>query len=179
MSDLSFILWAIPAVALLMAFALLALQFRRTVSNHLKQTVAAAEVSGAPAAGAPLPAASPARHAEELPGHVSRSSDSPAAAVQNHDPLSRENFARICGRFGIREISVLPSAGHARGRAKGNLGILVEFEDDARVNYSVVFRLRQELLMVLGRQVDLVCKNNLERAGRREVLAQARVIYAA
>jgi predicted nucleotidyltransferase len=177
-SNLNLILWAIPAVAFLMVFVVLAWQFRRTVSNNLERPAAAA-VSGAPAAGAPLPAASPVRHAEELPGHVSKWSDSPGAAVQNHDPLSRENLARICGKFGIREISVLPSAGHARGRVKTNLGILVEFENDARVNYSVVFRLRQELVMVLGRQVDLVCKNNAERAGRGEVLAQARVIYAA
>ncbi len=177
MSNLNLILWAIPAVAFLMVFVVLSWQFRRTVSNNLERTAAA--VSGAPAAGAPLPAASPARHAEELPGHVSRWSDSPAAAVQDHDPLSRENLARICGKFGIREVSVLPSAGHARGRVKTNLGILVEFENDARVNYSVVFRLRQELVMVLGRQVDLVCKNNAERAGGGEVLARARVIYAA
>jgi predicted nucleotidyltransferase len=176
-SDLNFILWAIPTVAFVMAFVVLAWQFRRTVSNNLKQTAAEA-VSGVPAAGALLPAASPTHHAEELPDLVSRWSDSPVAAVQNLDLISRMNFARICAKFGIREISVLPSASHARGRVKTNLGILVEFEDVARVDHSVVFRLRQELFTVLGCPVDLVCKNNAERAGGQEVLAQARVVYA-
>ena len=87
---------------------------------------------------------------------------SPAAEEPAFDPLSRENFARICARFDIRVISILPSTRRSRGQGQASADILVEFEPGVKLDYTLVFRLRQELFAVVGHPVDLVCRNSAE-----------------
>ena len=172
---MNLILWAIPAIVILLVFVSLARQFPWMESNNL-EPASGARFSGA---GARPPAASRDTQAPEFRVPASSWSDSSAAARQGFDPLSRENLARLCGKFRIREISLLPSTGHAGARAGANLRILVEFEPRARMDYQVLFRLSNELFTIVGRRVDLVCKNSVDLEGQQEAFAQARVLYAA
>ena len=172
---MNLILWAIAAIVILVAFVSLWRQFPWMESNNLV-SAGGATFSGA---GARPPAASRDTQALEFRVPASSWSDSSAAAQQGFDPLSRENLARLCGKFGIREISLLPSTRDAGARAAANLRILVEFEPRARTDYQVFIRLTSDLFTLVGRRVDLVCKNGAEVEGQQEAFAQARVLYAA
>jgi predicted nucleotidyltransferase len=103
----------------------------------------------------------------------------PAEKKPVFDPLSRENLARICSRFGVRTISIVPSIRRPRGQAEENVEFLVEFETGANLDYAVVSELRQELFGIAGRQVDLVCRNTAEEAAQEGMFERARVLYAA
>jgi len=172
---MNLILWAITAIVVLVAFVSLARQFPWMGSNNL-EPAGGARFSGA---GARPPAARRDTRAPELRVAASSWGGSSAAAERGFDPLSRENLARLCGKFRIREISLLPSTGHAGAFAGANLRILVEFEPRARTDYQVFIRLTSDLFAILGRRVDLVCKNSAELERQQEAFTQARVIYAA
>ena len=174
---MNLILWAVPAVVVLLVFVSMARRLPWMESNLGPARVG--RFSGAAGAQAARRAASREAQAAEFRVPASSWSDSSAAAEQGFDPLSRENLARLCGKFHIREISLLPSTRHAGDRAEANLRILVDFEPQARMDYSVFFRLSNDLFTLVGRRVDLVCKNTAELEGKPEVFAQARVLYAA
>jgi predicted nucleotidyltransferase len=175
---LSLILWAVPVAAFLTALARMARLHGFSRSKKLvREEALLAKLSIAETAEAPA-LASPERQAMGLPGPVSGSS-SPVAAGRDQPPISTDNLERLCRKFRIREISLLPSTEQIRGPAEPNLQILVDFEFEAKVDYPIFFRLRQELFTIAGRAVDLICKNSVDLEGQPEVFAQARVLYAA
>jgi hypothetical protein len=55
----------------------------------------------------------------------------------------------------------------------------VVFEKDARVTLFTLIELQADLSDLLKRPVDLVPKSGLKEALRREVLAEAKIRYAA
>ena len=79
-----------------------------------------------------------------------------APAMLNVD---RSALARVCARYHVTELSRVGSA------ARGTLFTLVD--------------LQTELSELLGRCVDLVPKAGRKPALKSEVLAEARVLYAA
>lgn len=171
MSNVNLILWAIPAGAFLMVFVLLVRKAHRTSSSFA--TVEAGHekgLSGAAAAWKPQ-ASLPECETPWFASQLAECGDAPAKPTRNE-------FGRLCREFAIREVSVLPSGRHACGRAEANLEVLIEFDPKAKVDYLGFFRLRQELSVLLGRQVDIVCKGDAERRSRRRV-AQAQLLYAA
>ena len=172
---MNLILWAMVGIVILVAFVSLARQLPWMGSNDL-EPAGGARTSGA---GARSPAASRYTQAPEFRVPASSFSGSFAEAERGFDPLSRENLARICDKFHIQKMSLLPSTHDAGARAGANLRILVEFEPRARMDYQVFFRLRNDLFTIVGRRVDLVCKNSAALEGQEEAFAQARVLYAA
>ena len=173
------VLWLIPAVAFLAAIGVFARRFNFSMRNSLPGE-AAHPVSSSAAEGSEAPApASPARHAAGLPAPVSGRSVSPGAAGPGHESLSREDFERLRGKFRIREISLLPPSPDAGNPAEASLEILVEFEPLTKVGYPVLFGLRQDLAVIVGRHVDVVCKNSAVLGGERDRFARARVLHAA
>lgn len=89
-----------------------------------------------------------------------------------------DRLAEICRRFGVVELSLFGSA--ARGTATGcsDVDVLYALAPGVRHGFSVN-RLEDELASVFGRPVDLVSKRALHPLLRAEVLAEARVLYAA
>ena len=166
---MNLIVWAVPAVVILLAFVTLARRLPWMESN--RGPVRVARFAGA--------VASRQAQAAQFRVPAFSWSESAAAAKQGFDPLSRENLARLCGKFRIREISLLPSTRHAGVSAAANLRILVEFEPRARTDYQVFIRLTSDLFAILGRRVDVVSKNSAELEPQQEAFAQARVLYAA
>ncbi len=93
--------------------------------------------------------------------------------------VSQESLSAICARFGVRELAVFGSAARGELRPESDIDILVLFEDGARVTLFTLVELQAELSELFARPVDLVPKNGLKAALRREVLAEAQVLYAA
>lgn len=60
-----------------------------------------------------------------------------------------------------------------------DVDLLVSFEPQARVTFLTLARMQCELEALLGRAVDLIPKGGLKPVIRNQVLATARVLYAA
>ena len=93
--------------------------------------------------------------------------------------VSEGSLAALCARYHVRELAVFGSAARGEPGPDSDVDILVLFEDGARVTLFTLIEFQAELSELFGRPVDLVLKNGLKPALRREVLAEARVLYAA
>ena len=93
--------------------------------------------------------------------------------------LDREALGRICARFHVTELSLFGSAARGTLRPESDIDLLVVFEPEATVTLFTLIDLQTELSGVFGRPVDLVPKGGLKPTLRSEVLADARVLYAA
>lgn len=93
--------------------------------------------------------------------------------------VTRAGLARICERYRVRELSVFGSVARGQARPGSDVDLLVVFEEGARVTLFTLIDLQAELSDLLKRPVDLVPKSGLKPALRREVLAEAKILYAA
>lgn len=93
--------------------------------------------------------------------------------------LPMAEIAALCRRYGEQELSLFGSALRDDFRDDSDYDILVLFRPEAQIGFIEFARLQQELADVLGRDVDLGSKRALKPAIRDEVLASARVVYAA
>jgi uncharacterized protein len=92
--------------------------------------------------------------------------------------LPRDKIADFCRRHHIRKLAVFGSVLHGDSRPDSDLDVLVEFEP-GHVPGLAFFGMEQELSELLGRKVDLNTPQFLSRYFRDEVLAEAKVQYAA
>jgi predicted nucleotidyltransferase len=173
------ILWAVPVVAFMMALARMARLHGFSRSKKLvREEALLAKLSIAASTEAPA-LASRQPQVPEIPGPVFTAASPAETAELARGDFSREIFQPLCSKFQIVQMSLLPSRPHPGARKEPNLQILVKFDPNTRVDYPTFFRLRNELLAILGRRVDLVCKNSAELVRQREAFAKARVLYAA
>jgi len=93
--------------------------------------------------------------------------------------VSEETLAALCARYGVRELAVFGSAAREEAGPDSDVDLLVLFNEDARVTLFTLIDFQAELADLFGRPVDLVPKNGLKPALRRQVLAEAQVLYAA
>jgi predicted nucleotidyltransferase len=92
--------------------------------------------------------------------------------------LPRDKIADFCRRHHIRKLAVFGSVLHGDSRPDSDLDVLVEFVP-GHVPGLAFFGMEQELSELLGRKVDLNTPQFLSRYFRDEVLAEAKVQYAA
>lgn len=93
--------------------------------------------------------------------------------------VDREALARVCARYQVAELSLFGSAARGTMRPGSDVDLLVVFEEGELVTLFTLVDLQTELSALLGRRVDLVPKDGLKPALMREVLAEARILYAA
>jgi len=93
--------------------------------------------------------------------------------------VDRDALARVCARFHVKELSLFGSAARGTLRPGSDIDLLVVFEKGVVVTLFTLIDLRAELSELLGRRVDLVPKGGLKATLRAEVLAEARILYAA
>jgi predicted nucleotidyltransferase len=93
--------------------------------------------------------------------------------------VDRDALARVCARYHVTELSLFGSAARGALRPGSDVDLLVVFEEGAVVTLFTLIDLQTELSELLGRRVDLVPKGGLKATLKAEVLAEARVLYAA
>jgi len=97
--------------------------------------------------------------------------------------ISPEMIAEFCQRWKISRLAVFGSALRSRVRPDSDIDLLVTFASDADWSMFDHYRMEDELVELLGREVDLVSKEAIEENPnpifRREILGSAREIYAA
>ena len=93
--------------------------------------------------------------------------------------VDRDALGRICARFHVTELSLFGSAARGTLEPESDIDLLVVFSDGATVTLFTLIDLQAELCDLFGRRVDLVPKGGLKPTLRSEVLAEARILYAA
>lgn len=93
--------------------------------------------------------------------------------------VDRDALARVCARYHVTELSLFGSAARGTLRPGSDVDLLVVFEEGALVTLFTLVDLQTELCELLGRRVDLVPKGGLKPTLKSEVLAEARILYAA
>jgi predicted nucleotidyltransferase len=105
--------------------------------------------------------------------------------------ISPEKIVEFCRRWKISRLAVFGSALRGKSavrladklRADSDIDLLATFASDADWSMFDHYRMEDELVELLGREVDLVSKKAIEESAnpifRSEILGSAREIYAA
>ncbi|HLB72887.1 MAG TPA: nucleotidyltransferase family protein [Sedimentisphaerales bacterium] len=97
--------------------------------------------------------------------------------------VSPERFVGFCRRWKISRLAVFGSALRGELRPDSDIDLLAIFAEDAEWSMFDHYRMEDELVELLGREVDLISKEAVEENPnpifRREILTSAREIYAA
>lgn len=92
-----------------------------------------------------------------------------------------EAIRSLCRLFHVERLEVFGSVAEGRDVAGSDVDLLVRFQKDhPQGAFLQYFGLKEELEALLGRPVDLVCRNAVRNAVfRDEVESTARPLYAA
>ena len=94
--------------------------------------------------------------------------------------LDRDALAAFCRKWRIRELSLFGSALRDDFRSDSDLDFLVSFEPDMPWDLWDLVTMRDELIAITGREVDLVDKEDLRNPYRRRaILSNREVIHVA
>ena len=97
-------------------------------------------------------------------------------------PLPMEQIAGFCRRWNIARLEVFGSALREDFRPDSDLDLVATYAPEARWSLLDRVRMKCELEDMLGREVDLLNRRALEKAGSHEsaaaILAQTRTLYA-
>jgi uncharacterized protein len=97
--------------------------------------------------------------------------------------LPLEELKAFCRRWRIEELAIFGSALRQDFGPESDIDLLARFAPDAEWSLLEHVRMEDELAALLGRPVDLVCRDAVEQSRnwiRREaILSTAEVIYAA
>jgi predicted nucleotidyltransferase len=94
------------------------------------------------------------------------------------NPIDEQRLAELCERYGVAELSVFGSVARGEASKASDLDLLYVLRPDRSLGFAIN-RLEDELAELFGRPVDLVSKKALHRLIRDDVLAEARLLYAA
>lgn len=87
---------------------------------------------------------------------------------------------RFCKQHGVRTLALFGSALRDDFGPDSDVDILVEFNSNATVSLFEFTRMRDELSLLFGREVDLLEKRALRNPfRRREILSAVETLYAA
>lgn len=94
--------------------------------------------------------------------------------------LNSEALARFCQRWHIRELSLFGSVLRDDFGPDSDVDFLLSFDPGAGADLWDMVTLREELVAIVGRNVDIVVKEALRNPYRRKaILGSYRVIHAA
>ncbi len=93
--------------------------------------------------------------------------------------LDRDALAAFCRKWRIRELCVFGSALRDDFGPESDLDFLVSFEPETPWDLWDMVDMRDELMSIVGREVDIVAKEALRNPYRRkEILSNREVIHA-
>ena len=100
-----------------------------------------------------------------------------------HTDLPIQEIGEFCQKWGIVELALFGSVLREDFRPDSDIDVLVTFARGARQQLADLMRVEDELGAILGRRVDLVERDAVERSEnyirRRHILRSAEPIYVA
>jgi predicted nucleotidyltransferase len=92
-------------------------------------------------------------------------------------PLPEKQLADFCRRHHIRRLSLFGSVLRDDFTPESDVDVLVEFEPETHISLLGLVRVEREMGELLGRKVDLVCREDLDKYIRDEVFAEEETAY--
>jgi predicted nucleotidyltransferase len=89
-----------------------------------------------------------------------------------------ERLREVCQRYGIARLEVFGSVSRGEDGPDSDIDLLYELEPGSRLGFDY-FDLVDELAELIGRPVDLVARDEINKYIREQVLHDARPFYAA
>lgn len=93
-------------------------------------------------------------------------------------PVDRACLDEICERYGIAELAAFGSRIRGDATETSDLDLLYTLAPGRHLGFAIN-QLEDELTEVFDCRVDLVSKASIHRTIRQDVLAEAKVLYAA
>ena len=97
--------------------------------------------------------------------------------------IDSTRVTEFCQRWGVTELALFGSVLRSDFRSDSDVDVLVSFRDDVRWTLLDLVRMERELAVVLGRRVDLVERQGIERGPnyirRANILRELEPIFAA
>ena len=94
--------------------------------------------------------------------------------------IPKEKIAEFCRKWKIKEFSFFGSVLHKNFRPDSDVDIMISFNDDSRWSLWDLGQMREELITIFGREVDLVEKEALQNPFRKKsIMKKRKVVYAA
>jgi hypothetical protein len=97
--------------------------------------------------------------------------------------LSETDLAAYCQRWQIVEMSLFGSVLRDDFGSESDIDVLVDFPAETMIGLRERIAMEEELVNILGREVDLVDQRAVERSPnyirRKSILGSALVVYAA
>jgi hypothetical protein len=84
----------------------------------------------------------------------------------------------FCRAHAVRELAVFGSALRDDFTPDSDIDVLIDLAPGARIGLVALQRMRDELTGILGRPVDLLTRNGLNRHIRDDILRNIEVIHA-
>ena len=97
---------------------------------------------------------------------------------------SSSQIAEFCHRWDVTELALFGSVLHEDFKPdESDIDVLVTFDSDYSWTFDAAFQMREELMALFQRKVDLISRKSLEQSSnwlrRNDILNSAQVIYAA
>lgn len=98
-------------------------------------------------------------------------------------PIHEKQIADYCRRWKITELALFGSVLGDDFRPDSDVDVMVSFQPEARHTLFDMVRMQEELKRIMGREVDLVSRQGLEKSRnhlrKKAILESAEVVYAA
>lgn len=97
---------------------------------------------------------------------------------------SSTQIAEFCDRWNVTELALFGSVLRSDFKPdESDIDVLVTFDSDYSWTFDAAFQMREELMALFQRKVDLISRKSLEQSSnwlrRNHILNSAQVIYAA
>lgn len=93
--------------------------------------------------------------------------------------IPTEKIAEFCRKWKIKEFSLFGSMLREDFRPDSDVDVMVSFNDDAKWSLWDLGQMREELIQIFGREVDLVEKEALQNPFRRNsIMRKRKIVYA-
>ena len=90
--------------------------------------------------------------------------------------IPSEEIAEVCRRYRVHRLALFGSVIRDDFTPESDVDVLVQFEPGHAAGFEF-FRMRRELIALLGREVDMHTAGSLSPYFRQEVLDEAEEIY--
>jgi len=97
--------------------------------------------------------------------------------------LDHKRIKEFCRRWNVTELALFGSVLREDFKPDSDVDVLVAFAPDSHTSLFDLVDMEEELSGIVGRKVDLVCREGIERSHnyirRQAILNAAEVVYAA
>ena len=89
-----------------------------------------------------------------------------------------KEFTELLTKYHVKQLALFGSRARGDARPNSDIDLLVDFEQNSKIDLFDFVALKLDLEKMLGVSVDLVEREGLKPRVRDSVLAEARLVYA-